>query len=94
MPRQDWKELKDSELERLFVERWLYRGALVAGMIVLAVLVTLMGARGVNSPADKAMVGLLVAFATASFFLFLLMRRHDFKIQQELRQRRRQRKSP
>jgi hypothetical protein len=88
MRDQEWLE-KDSEaLERLLVERWLYRGGMMAVMFLAAVLTTYLGIRGVTSVADMVAVAAFVALAVAAGVVAFIMRLGDIRIHKELRKRR------
>ena len=80
---------KDNEaLERLLVERWLYRGGMLAVMLVSAVLTTYLGIRGVTTVADTVAVGAFLALAAAAAVVAFIMRLGDIRIHRELRRRR------
>jgi hypothetical protein len=85
----DWQGLDDEALERLLVERWLYRGSILGIMFLAAIVTTWLGLRGVVSVADRLTVGALLALALAAGVLAFAMRQHDLRIHRELRRRRR-----
>ena len=88
MRDEEWLE-KDSEaLERLLVERWLYRGGMLAVMFLAAILTTYLGVRGVTTVSDKVAVGAFLALAVAAGVVAFIMRLGDIRIHRELRQRR------
>lgn len=91
MPMKDEKWLqKDSEtLERLLVERWLYRGGMLAVMFLAAILTTYLGIRGVTTVADMIVAGTFVGLAVAAGIVAFVIRLGDIRIHKELRQRRR-----
>ena len=89
MRDEDWLKLNDDGLERLLLERWLYRGALLGVMLVAAIAVTYLGIQGVTSLVDRLTVGALVALGIAAGVITFIMRQHDIKIHRELRRRRR-----
>jgi len=88
MRDEDWQTLDDSGLERLLVERWLYRGALLAVIFTAAVIVTWLGTRGLGGLADLVTVGVLVVLALAAGVVAFVMRQQDGRILHELRRRR------
>jgi len=81
---EEWRGLDDEALERLLIERWLYRGAMLA-----AITVTWFGVRGLTGLVDQVTIGVLLALALAAGGVALLMRQQDLKIHRELRRRRR-----
>lgn len=89
MRDQDWRGLDDEALGRLLVERWLYRGLLLGVILVAAIVVTYVGARGLQGTADHLTLAVAVAVGLAAAAVAFVMRLHDLKIHQELRQRRR-----
>ncbi|MBI2526372.1 MAG: hypothetical protein HYV93_10345 [Candidatus Rokubacteria bacterium] len=88
MRPEDWQALDDDGLERLLVERWLYRGAMLAVIFMSAVIVTWLGARGLRGLVDQVTVGVLVALGLAAGAVAFTMRRQDLRIHLELRHRR------
>ena len=88
MPDERWREMDDDALERLLVERWLYRGMTLGVMLLAAAVVTYLGSRGVTTLIDQVTVGVLLALALAAGALGFAMRREDLRIHRELRQRR------
>jgi hypothetical protein len=88
MREEEWRALDDEELERLLVERWLYRGAMLAVIFTAAVIVTWLGTRGLRGLADGITVGVLLALALAAGAAAFAMRRQDLRIMRELRLRR------
>jgi hypothetical protein len=91
MKDSTWLDKKDAELEELLVERWLYRGALLAVMFLSAVAVTLLGIRGVSTTADRLTIGALLCVALAAAAAAFVMRVVDRRIHLELRRRNRER---
>lgn len=87
MPDERWHELDDDALERLLVERWLYRGMTLGVILLAAVAATYLGVRGVTTLVDQVTVGVLVALALAAGALGFAMRREDLRIHRELRRR-------
>ncbi len=88
MRDEEWQTLNEPALERLLVERWVYRGALLGIVFLAAVLTTYMGVRGIGGLADEATVAVLVALALAAAGAAFVMRQTDLKIHRELRRRR------
>lgn len=91
MKDSDWLGKDDETLERLLVERWLYRGGMLAVMLLSAITTSYLGLRGVTSLADRVAVGALVVLAVAAGVVAFVMRLGDIKIHKELLRRRRQR---
>lgn len=85
----EWLDKDDENLEHLLVERWLYRGAMLAIMFISAVIITYVGVRGVATFADMLTVGVLLALAVAAAVVAFVMRLGDIRILKELRRRRR-----
>ncbi|HBH03661.1 MAG TPA: hypothetical protein DDZ42_17360 [Candidatus Rokubacteria bacterium] len=88
MPDDRWRQLDDDALERLLVERWLYRGVTLGVTLLAAVGVTWLGLRGVATLIDQMTVGVLVALALAAGILGFAMRQQDLRIHREIRRRR------
>ena len=88
MRNEAWQVLDDKGLERLLVERWLYRGALLAVIFTAAVVVTWLGTRGLRGAIDQVTVGTVLALALAAGAVAFVMRQHDLRILKELRRRR------
>ena len=84
----DWQKLDDEALERLLVERWLYRGILLGVMFLAAIVTTYLGVRGLVDRADQITVGALLALALGAGAVAFTMRQGDLKIHRELRRRR------
>jgi len=85
----EWLGKDEETLERLLVERWLYRGAMLAIMFVSAVISSYFATRGVSTLADRVTVGALLVLAVAAGVAAFLMRLADLRIHKELRRRRR-----
>ena len=84
----EWLEKDDEALERLLVERWLYRGAMLAVMLLSAISSTYLGILGVTTLADMATVGALLGLAVTAAVVAFVMRLADIRIHRELRRRR------
>ncbi len=84
----DWRQLDDEGLESLLVERWLYRGLLLAIILMAAIIVTWLGARGLQGRADQVTLGVLITLALAAAVVGFVMRQQDLEIHRELRRRR------
>lgn len=84
----DWQGLDDKALERLLVERWLYRGLLLAVIFLAAIVTTYLGVHGLGDRADQITAGVLVAVGLAAGAGAFVMRQGDLKIHRELRRRR------
>lgn len=89
MREEDWRGLDEEALERLLVERWIYRGSLLCVVFLAAIITTYIGVRGIGGLADQLTVGALVALALAAAVAAFVMRQHDLKVYGELRRRRR-----
>jgi hypothetical protein len=85
---EDWRGLEDSALERLLIERWLYRGLMLCVMFAAAIVATYLGVRGISGLADQVTVGAVLALALAAGVVAFVMRQQDLQIHRELRQRR------
>jgi hypothetical protein len=88
MGAADWEKLDDEALERLLVERWLYRGILLAVILLAAIITSYLGIRGLADRATHITVGALLALALAAAAVAFTMRQGDLKIHRELRRRR------
>jgi hypothetical protein len=84
----DWHGLDDEALERLLVERWLYRGILLGVIFLAAIVTSYLGVRGIAGRADQITVGALLALALAASAVAFTMRTQDLRIHRELRRRR------
>ncbi len=89
MTAHDWRDKDGEALERLLVERWLYRGALLAVMSLSAIVCTYLGIQGVITLADSLAVAAVVALGVAAAVVAFVMRLADLRIHRELRRRRR-----
>ena len=89
MRDEDWLKLDDDGLERLLLERWLHRGAMLGVVLVAAIVTTYLGAQGITSLADRLTVGALVTLGVAAGVVAFVMRQHDLRIHRQLRRRRR-----
>jgi hypothetical protein len=88
MGDERWRGLDDEGLERLLVERWLYRGLLLAVILVSAVTTSYLGASASGRLTDVVTIGTLLALAVVAAVVAFLMRQEDLRIMRELRQRR------
>ena len=88
MKDADWLDKDDETLERLLIERWLYRGSMLAVMLLSAIISTYLGIRGVTTLADMITVGALLALAVTAAVVAFVMRLADLRIHRELRRRR------
>jgi hypothetical protein len=84
----EWQKLDEEALERLLIERWLYRGMMLGVILLAAIVATYLGVRGVTGLADQLSVGVLLALALAAGVMAFSMRRQDLRIHRELRRRR------
>lgn len=89
MKDTDWLSKDDDALERLLVERWLYRGGLLAIMLLSAIALTYLGLRGIDTLTDRLTVGVVIALGLVAGAVGVVMRLVDRRIHQELRRRRR-----
>jgi hypothetical protein len=85
---REWLALGDEALERLLVERWLYRGLMLAVMLAAAILTTYLGLRGPTTLADRITVGAVLGLGVAAGAVAFVMRLGDLRIHRELRRRR------
>jgi hypothetical protein len=84
----EWQALDDEALERLLIERWLYRGLLLGVIFLAAVITTYLGIRGLAGFRDHLTVAVLLAVALAAGAVAFAMRQQDLRIHRELRRRR------
>ena len=84
----DWQNLDDEALERLLVERWVYRGILLGVIFLAAILTSYLGVRGLVDRADQITIAALLALAFSAGAGAFTMRQQDLKIHRELRRRR------
>jgi hypothetical protein len=89
MKEADWRDKDEEALERLLLERWLYRGGMLAVMLLAAIVTTFLGTRGVTTWGDVATVVALVALALSAAVTAFVMRLEDIRIYRELFRRRR-----
>lgn len=89
MNDSEWLGKDEAALEHLLVERWLYRGGMLAVMLLSAILTTYLGIRGVTTWADVATVAALLALGVTAAVVAFVMRLVDLRIHRELRRRRR-----
>lgn len=88
MQNAEWQGLDEEALERLLVERWLYRGMVLGVVLVAASVTTYLGVRGITDLVDRLTVAALVALGLAAAGVAFAMRQHDLLIYRELRRRR------
>lgn len=89
MKDAEWLQKDDEALERLLLERWLYRGGLLAVMLIAAVITTYLGVRGVRAFSDAVSVVALLTLAVVAAVVAFVMRLTDIRVHKELRRRRR-----
>ena len=94
MRDSEWLDKDDAALEQLLVERWLYRGGMLAVILLSAVLTTYLGIRGVSTLADTLTIGALLGLALAAAVVAFVMRLVDLRIHRELRRRGREPRRP
>lgn len=94
MRDEEWRALDDEALERLLIERWLYRGLMLAVILLAAIAATYLASRGIDGVADHVTVGALVALSLAAGAVGLTMRQQDLRGHRELRRRRLERRGP
>ena len=88
MRDEDWLGFDDEALERLLVERWLYRGLMLGVMFLAAIITTWIGTRGIGGLADQITIAVLLLLALAAGAVGFVMRQQDLRIHRELRRRR------
>ena len=88
MRDDEWRRWDDHRLEQLLIERWLYRGMMLAVILVAGIVTTYLGSRGLSGVADRITVGVLMALALAAAGVAFGMRVRDVRIHRELRRRR------
>ena len=89
MTQRRWEDFTEDELERLLVERWLYRGGVLAMGVVMVVLFTVVSTSGLETPFEQAMSAVLAVFALLAGGVFVYLRGQDRRIHLLLRDRRR-----
>lgn len=94
MHDDDWRELDEEALQRVLIERWLYRGMMLGIMLLSAIVVTYLGLRGISRLGDHLTVGALLALALAAAVVAFTMRQKDLRLHRELRRRRLARRDP
>jgi hypothetical protein len=85
---EEWLRLGEEELERLLVERWLYRGLLLGVVLTAASVTTYLGVRGVTQLRDQVTVGVLLTLGVVAGGAAFVMRLADLRMYRELRRRR------
>ena len=90
----DWRGLDEQALERMLIERWLYRGMMLGVIMLSAITATYLGVRGLTGLVDQVTVGALLALALAAGAVAFTMRLQDLRIQAELRRRKFTRPGP
>lgn len=85
---EDWRRLDEKALERVLIERWLYRGLMLGVILLAAIGATWLAARGISGITDQVTLGVLVALSVAAAAVAFVMRVQDLKIHHELRRRR------
>ncbi|OGP21542.1 MAG: hypothetical protein A2038_02320 [Deltaproteobacteria bacterium GWA2_57_13] len=83
-----WSALDNESLERLLVERWLFRGILLVAMLAAAIATTYLGTQGVSTLTDRLTVGALLAMTFFAGAVVFAMRLTDIRMHRELRRRR------
>jgi len=83
-----WLSLNDDALEKLLIERWVFRGALLVLMLAAAILTTYLGMEGIPTLAERVSVALLVCVTAGAGAAVFAMRNTDIRIHRELRRRR------
>ena len=84
-----WLNLNDDALEKLLIERWHFRGVLLALMLAAALLTTYLGMEGLPTLVERLSVGALVCVIGGAGAAVFVMRNTDIRIHRELRRRRR-----
>lgn len=92
MRDDEWRALDDESLERLLIERWLYRGLMLAVILVAAIAATYVASQGVDGVVAQVTLGVLVALALAAGAVVFVMRQQDLRVHRELRRRRLERR--
>lgn len=83
-----WSALDNESLERLLVERWLFRGILLVAMLAAAIATTYLGTQGVSTLTDRLTVSALLAMTFFAGAVVFAMRLTDIRMHRELRRRR------
>ncbi len=66
MRDEEWQGLADEALERLLIERWLYRGMMLGVIFLSAIVATYLGIRGIGGLVDQVTLGVVLALALAA----------------------------
>ncbi len=90
MRDEDWQELGDDALERLLVERWLYRGLMLGIIFAAAIVATYLGLSGISGLVSRVTIAVVLALALAAGAVAFVMRQQDLRIHRELHRRRRE----
>ena len=93
MKNADWLQKADDDLERLLVERWLSRGGLLLLMLASAIVLSVVGMRGITGWRDTVAVGAALVLGLAAGVIAFVMRLMDRRIHAEMRRRKRSRSS-
>jgi hypothetical protein len=88
MNDEKWPSLNDDALEKLLVERWLFRGALLVVMLAAGLLITYLGMEGFHTPVERLTVAALVGVTLGAGAAVFVMRNTDIRIHRELGRRR------
>lgn len=88
MKTREWTQLDDERLEKLLVERWVRRGAILGVMFAAAIGSTYLGARGASTLSDRVTLAALFATALVAGAMAFWMRATDARMHRELRRRR------
>ena len=83
-----WLSLNDDALEKLLIERWVFRGVLLVLMLAAAILTTYLGMEGLQTIVERASVALLVCVTIGAGAAAFTMRNTDIRMHRELRRRR------
>lgn len=88
MREEDWRGLDDPGLERLLIERWLYRGLMLGVIFLSALAATWVASQGLAETREQVTLAVLLALSLAAAAVAFVMRQQDLEIHRELRRRR------
>jgi hypothetical protein len=84
-----WLSLNDDALEKLLIERWVFRGVLLVLMLAAAILATYLGMEGLPTLVERLTVAALLCVTVGAGAAVFAMRNTDIRIHRELQRRRR-----
>ena len=89
MNLKDLDDQTDEEIHRFLADRWIYRGGVLALLVVFGVLLTMLAARGVHTLPDQVVAAALILCSLLAAGAFVVLRQQDRGIYRRLREKRR-----